>query len=169
MPNYEREKILCFFPCQLATKPFYAPGFSQAEKLSYVSLVNVLVLVPLALLWALLPTDGIALVADWFFKRVVDVVFELPFSRGMETEADEVGLVLAAKACLDVTEAPRFWAHLADVEREEQVCDEIFQKKRRAPIIYVSLFAGRHARVRLYPPLPRDPSRPPHRPPPFGA
>ncbi len=64
--------------------------FHQAEKLSYVSFVNMLVLVPLAVLWAVVPSDGLAIVADWFFKRVIDVVFELPFSRNMEREADEV-------------------------------------------------------------------------------
>ena len=30
----------------------------------------------------------------------------------METEADEVGLKLASKACFDVREAPLFWAKM---------------------------------------------------------
>jgi len=34
----------------------------------------------------------------------------------METEADEVGLLLASKACLDVNQAPKFWQRLARVE-----------------------------------------------------
>ena len=75
-------------------------------------------LVPLALLWALLPNDGIALVANWFFEQVSDLVFELPFSRHMETEADEVGVLLAARACFDVREAPAFWAKMAFLEEE---------------------------------------------------
>lgn len=40
-----------------------------SEKLSYVNFVNFLVLVPLALLWAVLPNDGISIVANWFFDK----------------------------------------------------------------------------------------------------
>ena len=56
----------------------------------------------MAMLWAFLPNDGIAAVADWFIHKVIDVFIELPFSRRMEIEADEVGLQMAAKACLDI-------------------------------------------------------------------
>ena len=38
---------------------------------------------------------------------------ELPFSRDMESEADLVGLQMAAKACFDVREAPAFWGKMA--------------------------------------------------------
>ena len=34
----------------------------------------------------------------------------------MEVEADEVGLILAAKACFDIREAPKFWARMAQEE-----------------------------------------------------
>ena len=54
-------------------------------------------LVPMAMLWAFLPNDGIALVLNWFMDTVVVIMVELPFSRDMETEADRVGLILAAK------------------------------------------------------------------------
>lgn len=77
------------------------------------------VLVPLALLWAVLPNDGIALIADWFFNKVIEVVFELPFSRDMEREADEVGLTMAAKACFDVRQAPLFWGKMEALETLE--------------------------------------------------
>jgi len=80
-----------------------------AEKLTLVSFLNLVLLLPFAMLWALLPNDGVALVANWFFDKVVEVAVELPFSRAMETEADEVGLVMAAKACFDVREAPPLW------------------------------------------------------------
>ena len=52
------------------------------------------------------------MVTDWFINKVSDLIFELPFSRQMETEADEVGLKLAAKACIDIREAPLFWAKM---------------------------------------------------------
>ena len=67
-----------------------------AEKLSYVNMINFALLIPLAVLWSLLPNDGIAVMADWFCRQVIDVAIELPFSRRMETEADEVGLLLAS-------------------------------------------------------------------------
>jgi Zn-dependent protease with chaperone function len=55
-----------------------------------------------------------------FFQRLFFYrqVFELPFSRHMETEADEVGLQLAAKACFDVRQAPTFWALMEQAEEE---------------------------------------------------
>ena len=48
-------------------------------------------------------------VCDWFINKAKEVIFNLPFSRQMELEADSVGLVLAAKACFDVREAPTLW------------------------------------------------------------
>ncbi len=53
-------------------------------------MLNLLVLLPLALLWAVLPTDGIAIVTHFFFSSVIRLVFKLPYSRDMEKEADEV-------------------------------------------------------------------------------
>jgi len=80
-----------------------------AEKLTMASFVQVVLLVPMAVLWAILPNDGVALVADWFIDKVIRLIVELPFSRDMEMEADEVGLTMAAKACFDVREAPALW------------------------------------------------------------
>lgn len=37
----------------------------------------------------------------------------LPFSRDNESEADQMGLTLAARACFDPTEAPRLWERMA--------------------------------------------------------
>ncbi|XP_023325874.1 metalloendopeptidase OMA1, mitochondrial [Eurytemora carolleeae] len=82
------------------------------EKLTLTSFVQLVLLIPMAVLWAFLPNDGIALVFNWFMDTVVDIMIELPFSRDMETEADRVGLILAAKACIDVREAPVFWGRL---------------------------------------------------------
>ena len=81
----------------------------SAEQLSLAAVLDVVVLVPMAVLWALLPNGGIGLVFDWFINKAKEVIFNLPFSRQMELEADSVGLVLAAKACFDVREAPTLW------------------------------------------------------------
>ena len=37
----------------------------------------------------------------------------LPFSRSHESEADKVGLLLAAAACYDPREAPKLWERMA--------------------------------------------------------
>jgi len=79
------------------------------EKLTLASFVQMVLLVPMAVLWAVMPNDGIALVANWFIDKVITLIVDLPFSRDMEMEADEVGLVMAAKACFDVREAPALW------------------------------------------------------------
>ena len=45
----------------------------QAEQVSFTEFVDLLLIVVLAALWALLPSDGIALVATWFKQKVVEV------------------------------------------------------------------------------------------------
>ena len=85
----------------------------QAENLTYVNFLSFLMILPLLIGWAILPNDGIAIVADWFFNKVSTLLLELPFSREMETEADIVGLEIASKACFDVREAPAFWGKMA--------------------------------------------------------
>jgi len=82
------------------------------EKLTLASFVQMVLLVPMAFLWALLPNDGIAFVADWFVQKVSKLFIDLPYSRLLEAEADEVGLQLTAKSCFDVREAPALWGLL---------------------------------------------------------
>eukprot|EP00088_Acartia_fossae_P044543 TRINITY_DN4733_c1_g1_i11.p1 TRINITY_DN4733_c1_g1~~TRINITY_DN4733_c1_g1_i11.p1 ORF type:complete len:368 (-),score=66.44 TRINITY_DN4733_c1_g1_i11:388-1491(-) len=93
------------------------------EKLTRTSFLQMLLLVPMSLLWVLIPYDGIGFVTTWFFDSVADIMLELPFSRLMEVEADEVGLVLAAKACFDIREAPKFWGRMA--QEEEAFSEEL--------------------------------------------
>lgn len=59
--------------------------------------INALILVPLLMLWATIPTDALALISDYALKRTTDILLDLPFSRMLETEADEVGIQLMAK------------------------------------------------------------------------
>lgn len=56
--------------------------------------------IPLAALWALLPTDFIAGFSHFITSTVTTLVMELPHSRFIEHEADQVGLILAAKVFL---------------------------------------------------------------------
>ena len=80
-----------------------------AEQLTMSGFINMILLVPMAVIWAMLPNDGIALVMDWFVHKVTEICFHLPHSRKHEMEADEFGLQMAAKACFDVREAPALW------------------------------------------------------------
>lgn len=83
-----------------------------AEQVSYAQLVDFALVGFLAAIWAIMPTDGIAVVTHWFFEKVVSLLLRLPYSRKLELEADEVGLQLAAKACFDVREASAFWTKM---------------------------------------------------------
>ena len=48
-------------------------SISQAEQLSKIQLVDYFVIMVMAALWAFIPTDGIALITQWFFHKVVQV------------------------------------------------------------------------------------------------
>ena len=98
----------------------------QAEQLTYTNFLSVLMIAPLLFLWAALPNDAVAMLADWLFTKISKLLLELPFSRNMETEADIVGMELASKACFDIREAPAFWARmklLTDAESDEDDMD----------------------------------------------
>ena len=84
----------------------------------------------MAVLWAFLPNDGIAFVTQWFLSKVSKLVFELPYNRLQEQEADEVGLTLAANACYDVREASVFWGkwYLDDILHED-IITKSYRKK----------------------------------------
>ncbi len=44
---------------------------------------------------------------------------QLPFSRKHESEADYIGLILLAKACLDPAEAPRLWERMGQAKTNQ--------------------------------------------------
>ena len=50
-----------------------------AEKLSYVNLLYLSLLLPMAVLWAFIPSDGVALVTDWFIHKFIELTLELPY------------------------------------------------------------------------------------------
>lgn len=59
---------------------------------------DLLIAVPILLVWALFP-DLAAVIIHMLGERITNVMYNLPFSRVLENEADEVGLKLAAKVC----------------------------------------------------------------------
>ncbi|XP_069184319.1 metalloendopeptidase OMA1, mitochondrial isoform X2 [Procambarus clarkii] len=88
-----------------------------AEQLSHGYLLDILILVPLAVIWAFIPSDGLAVVTHWFLNKVTQILLHLPYSRTLEKEADSVGLQLAAKACYDVREASAFWGRMSVMDK----------------------------------------------------
>ena len=46
---------------------------TQAEHVSHAQIIDWLVIVVMAAIWAFLPSDGVALVTQWFFNKVVKV------------------------------------------------------------------------------------------------
>jgi len=51
----------------------------------------------LAAIWTFVPGDGIAIITQWFYKKLMDLMIHLPYSRELEMEADRVGLQFAAR------------------------------------------------------------------------
>ncbi|XP_046544790.1 metalloendopeptidase OMA1, mitochondrial-like [Haliotis rubra] len=80
-----------------------------AENMSVAQLFDVAIIVVMGAIWTIMPNDGIALVTQWFYNRVLDILLCLPYSRKLEKEADKVGMQLAARACYDVREGSVVW------------------------------------------------------------
>ncbi len=70
-----------------------------AEEISHSRLIDVVSIVMAGLLWAFLPSDIIALITQYFADKFLNFLFQLPYSRQLETEADYVGVMLAARVC----------------------------------------------------------------------
>ena len=90
------------------------------ERLSVASLIDTIFLFPLALIWFLIPFDSIAFLFHSLSRHLVSVAFHLPYSRKLETEADVIGLLFAARACYNPTAGPHLWSHFGDGTPEEQ-------------------------------------------------
>lgn len=81
----------------------------SVELLSYTSFIDLFVMAIIAAIWAIIPSDALALAAHILMEKLLSLSVRLPYNRKLETEADEVGLSLAAKSCFDVREAVAFW------------------------------------------------------------
>ncbi|XP_048395676.1 metalloendopeptidase OMA1, mitochondrial isoform X4 [Stegostoma tigrinum] len=83
-----------------------------AEHASIIQLLDFVCLVFLTLIWATFPRDSLAALGQWIQKKLIEYMFDRPYSRKLEFEADEVGLRLAAKACIDVRASSVYWQQL---------------------------------------------------------
>ncbi|NXG72635.1 OMA1 Metalloendopeptidase, partial [Baryphthengus martii] len=83
-----------------------------AEKASLVHFLDFLSLIFLTVIWAICPRDSLAVVGQWIQSKLQEFMFDRPYSRTLEAEADKVGLQFAAKACVDVRASSVFWQQL---------------------------------------------------------
>ena len=71
-----------------------------AEEISHSRLIDICSIGLAGLVWAFLPSDLTAILTQYLADKFLKFVFELPYSRYLEKEADEVGLTLAARVSL---------------------------------------------------------------------
>lgn len=90
-----------------------------AEMFSYQSYIDFFVIFMIAMIWAVIPSDLISAAVHFFLENVLSIGVKLPYNRKLETEADEVGLMLASKSCFDVREAVAFWRKMKFLETME--------------------------------------------------
>ncbi|KAL4634947.1 metalloendopeptidase OMA1, mitochondrial [Arapaima gigas] len=83
-----------------------------AEQASMSHVVDFLSFIALTAIWAVCPRDSLAMLGQWIQDKLVQFMFDRPYSRKLEAEADQVGLQLAAKACADVRAGPVFWQQM---------------------------------------------------------
>ncbi|XP_024908462.1 metalloendopeptidase OMA1, mitochondrial isoform X3 [Cynoglossus semilaevis] len=84
----------------------------SAEQASLSHVVDLLSLILLTAIWAVCPRDSMALLGQWAQTKLTQFMFNRPYSRKLEAEADKIGLQLAAKACADVRAGPVFWRQM---------------------------------------------------------
>jgi len=86
------------------------------EQESFAVFGEILVIPLLTFIWFLLEDFAAFLaysIQQFIYPFIFEVGFSLPFSRQLETEADEVGLMLAAKACYDPRWSVLLWDKMA--------------------------------------------------------
>lgn len=87
------------------------------EALSHASLIILLLLPLIVLKWVIFPGFFSGLLS-FFGLSIGSVIHYLKYRRDQETEADHVGLIIAAKACVDVREAVVIFGTFRTLEEE---------------------------------------------------
>lgn len=91
----------------------------HAIRLSREQLLEMLWLIPLTMMWAVLPVPE-AILGYLFGHYFKDIAMLLPYERDQEIEADKYGLMLAANACLDVRQAAVFWRKMEKIDPKSE-------------------------------------------------
>ncbi|XP_030769173.1 metalloendopeptidase OMA1, mitochondrial isoform X2 [Rhinopithecus roxellana] len=87
-----------------------------AEKAGMVHFLDFLGMIFLTMIWAICPRDSLALLGQWIQSKLQEYMFHRPYSRKLEAEADKIGLLLAAKACVDIRASSVFWQQMEFVD-----------------------------------------------------
>ena len=90
-----------------------------AEGVSHKAALEIVAFGIIAVIWAVLPNDIVSYMIQQLHNKIVDMFLGLPYSRKLEREADEVGMMIAAKACFDPQAAPALWQRLHERQEEE--------------------------------------------------
>jgi metalloendopeptidase OMA1, mitochondrial len=81
----------------------------SAEKMSFFKLV----------MWTRLVLSFFFDTSLLFHPLLFNLLFNLPFSRNCETEADFIGLMLMSQACFEPEQAVQFWKHMKQISKRE--------------------------------------------------
>lgn len=87
----------------------------HAIRLSREHLVEMLWLIPVALIWVVFPVPE-AILGYILGHYVKNITMLLPYERDQEIEADKYGLMLAANACIDIRQASQFWKKMEKMD-----------------------------------------------------
>ncbi|OAF65226.1 Metalloendopeptidase OMA1, mitochondrial [Intoshia linei] len=88
-----------------------------SEKISMSHIMDVLLIIISATIWLILPTDMFSGFGEYIANHFTKIL-SLPYSRMMELEADYVGLLLMAKACMNIKNNQHFWFNFDDNMKE---------------------------------------------------
>lgn len=81
------------------------------EIFSNKGVVDFFLLFGIAALWFMIPSDLASYFLHRWFHSLAEVLFQLPYSRQLEEEADTVGLLLLSSACFEPSKSVEVWTH----------------------------------------------------------
>jgi Zn-dependent protease with chaperone function len=82
------------------------------ESISLSSLLSFFSLFVIGFIWFFVPSDILSFILHKFFHNSIEQMTHFRYSRKLELEADQVGLLLASKACFLPVNAIKVWKHL---------------------------------------------------------
>ena len=96
------------------------------EALSKRGIIDFFTLFLVATIWAIVPSDLVSYFLHGWSRSTAELLFHLPYSRQLESEADSVGLLFAANACYDPETAAKVWKHLPSPGMDNDEVAEYF-------------------------------------------
>ena len=96
------------------------------EALSQRGIIDFFTLFLVGAIWAVIPNDLVSYFFHGWSRSTAELLFHLPYSRQLESEADRVGLMFAANACFDPETAAKVWKHLPTPGSENDEVAEFF-------------------------------------------